>query len=169
MTSDEKKTIDRLLGAIQEIRDQNQKFREQISEHVGQLEARVEKKYMPIKFEQDILSAAQAAIGDVIVKSMVEFGSPVKKLVDSVITEHSTELRQIISDSFSQVIRTDEFKQSIVSAFSHKVARTIISNNDGLFDNVANDLKKDAIFKAKMSLAVSNVVEECLRERKVAE
>jgi hypothetical protein len=63
------------------------------------------------------------------------------------------------------VILTDEFKQSIVSAFSHKVARTIISNNDGLFDKVSNELKQDSVFKARMAMAVSNVVEECLRDR----
>jgi hypothetical protein len=57
------------------------------------------------------------------------------------VDENSTELRALISDSFVQVIRKDEFKQAIVSAFSHKVARSIISNNDGLFDKVSNELK----------------------------
>ena len=36
------------------------------------------------------------------------------------------------------------------------------SQHDGLFDKVSNELKQDSVFKAKMSLAVSNVVEECL-------
>lgn len=94
------------------------------------------------------------------------YNSPLTALVQSVVNENAKELRAIISDSFKLVISTDEFKQSIVNAFSHKVARTIISNNDGLFDKVSNELKQDAVFKAKMSLAVSNVVEECLREKK---
>ena len=71
----------------------------------------------------------------------------------------------IQNDSFVQVIRKDEFKQAIVSAFSHKVARSIISNNDGLFDKVSNELKQDAVFKSRMALAVANVVNECLLER----
>lgn len=94
------------------------------------------------------------------------YNSPMTALAKSVVDENAKELRAIISDSFKMVIATEDFKQSIVSAFSHKVARTIISNNDGLFDKVSNELKQDAVFKAKMSLAVSNVVEECLREKK---
>jgi len=90
------------------------------------------------------------------------------KLVKSVVDENSTELRALISDSFVQVIRKDEFKQAIVSAFSHKVARSIISNNDGLFDKVSNELKQDAVFKSRMALAVANVVNECLLERDVS-
>ena len=31
-------------------------------------------------------------------------------------------------------------------------------------DKVSNELKQDAIFKSKMAIAVSNVVEECLKK-----
>ncbi len=115
-----------------------------------------------MNLEQEILRASQVAIGDSITKVLTNYDSPLQKLVKSVVDENSTELRKIISDSFVTVIRTDEFKTSILNAFSHKVARTIISNNDGLFDKVSNELKQDAVFKAKMAMAVSNVVEECL-------
>ena len=85
--------------------------------------------------------------------------------VEAVVSENTTFLKQVISESFNTVIKKDEFKNSIINAFSHKVARNIISNNDGLFDKVSNELKQDAVFKSKMALAVSNVVEECLTER----
>ncbi len=116
--------------------------------------------------EQDILQAAQLAVTASVKEALTKYDSPLVKLVKIVVEENSVELKTLISDSFTKVIRTEEFKASIVSAFSHKVARTIISNNDGLFDKVANDLKQDAIFKSKMALAVSSVVEECLLERK---
>lgn len=117
--------------------------------------------------EKDILRTARIAISESIAKVMTGYDSPMVKLVKSVVEENSSQLRAIISDSFKQVIATEDFRKSIVSAFSHKVARTIISNNDGLFDKVSNELKQDAIFKSKMALAVSNVVEECLLTRKL--
>lgn len=116
--------------------------------------------------EKEILSAAQVAIGKTIAESLGKYDSPLVKLVNVVVTEHNTELKNLITDAFEQVIRTEDFKQSIVSAFSHKVARTIISNNDGLFDKVSNELKQDATFKAKMTMAVANVVNEMLTQPK---
>jgi hypothetical protein len=116
--------------------------------------------------EKDILQAAQQAIGKSIQESLSRFDSPLVKLVHTVVAEHNTELKQLITDSFQTVIRTEEFKASIINAFSHKVARTIISNNDGMFDKVSNELKQDSVFKVKMSLAVATVVEEVLNERK---
>lgn len=115
---------------------------------------------------EQVLQAAQLAVASSIKEALTKYDSPLIALVKSVVNENTAELRKMISDSFVQVIRTDDFKKSIVDAFSHKVARSVISNNDGLFDKVANELKQDATFKAKMALAVANVVEECLQERK---
>lgn len=113
----------------------------------------------------DILSTTQSAIHESIKNVLTNYNSPLNKLVASVIDLHSSELRSIINDSFTRVIQTEDFKESIVSAFSSKVARTIISNNTGLFEKVSNELKQDATFKAKLALAVNNVVEECLKSK----
>jgi len=166
MTLKEQQTIDNLFKAVQDLRTENAKFREDVKLQVETINTKTEKKHVPITLEQDILRTAQIAMNESIQKVLTDYNSPLKELVVSVVSENTTFLKQLISDSFNSVIRTDDFKNSIITAFSHKVARNIISNNDGLFDKVSNELKQDAIFKSKMSLAVSNVVEECLTERK---
>lgn len=118
------------------------------------------------ELEQKILTIVQQSIADSIKATLTGYSSPLGKLVTEVVTAHSGELRTLINDSFEQVIRTDDFKRAIVSAFSHKIARSVISNNDGLFDKVSAELKQDSAFKAKMVLAVGKVVEEILQEKK---
>ena len=166
MTTKEQQTIDNLFKAVQDLRSENAKFRDDVKLQVESINTKTEKKHLPIYLEQDILKSAQISIDTAIKKVLQDdYNSPLKKLIISVVDENSSELRTLISDSFVQVIRKDEFKQAIVSAFSHKVARSIISNNDGLFDKVSNELKQDAVFKSRMALAVVNVVNECLLER----
>ena len=166
MTTKEQQTIDNLFQAVQDLRTENAKFREDVKLQVETINAKTDKKHVPITLEQDILRTAQIAMNESIQKVLTDYSSPLKKLVESVVSENTTFLKQLISESFNTVIRTDEFKNSIINAFSHKVARNIISNNDGLFDKVSNELKQDVVFKSKMALAVSNVVEECLNERR---
>jgi len=166
MTKDEEKTINKLYELMSKIQQENNEFKKQVNYLTNDIKTKVEIKHLPITLEQDILSVAQQSIQKAIQESMTKYDSPLIKLVASVVNEHSTELRGIISDSFNQVIKTEDFKQSIIAGFSHKVARTIISNNDGLFDKVSNELKQDAVFKSKMALAVANVVNECLEGRK---
>lgn len=163
MTKSEEQALTRLSETVRKIGESYMEFTKNITSQVEDLSAKVEKKHLPLYHEQDILRTAQTAIASAIEQALKnDYQSPVKKLVASVVEENETELRTLISDSFTQVIRTADFKQSIVNAFSHKVARSIISSNDGLFDTVSNELKKDAVFKAKMSIAVANVVNECL-------
>ena len=165
MNTKEQETVNTLLQLVRDLRTENQKFRDDITKQVESINTKTDKKLFPVTMEQDILKTAQLAMSDAITKTLVNYDSSMIKLVKSVVDENSTELRKIISDSFTQVIRTEDFKTSIISAFSHKVARTIISNNDGMFERVSNDLKQDQVFKAKMALAVANVVEECLTKK----
>lgn len=166
MTTKEQQTIDNLFKAVQDLRTENAKFREDVKLQVETINTKTDKKHVPITLEQDILRTAQIAMNESIRKVLTDYSSPLKKLVEAVVSENTTFLKQLISESFNTVIRTDEFKTSIINAFSHKIARNIISNNNGLFDKVSNELKQDAVFKSKMALAVSNVIEECLNERR---
>lgn len=162
MTAAEQKSVDRLVQALHDMRNDNAQFREDVKRQVEAINSKVEKKHVPITLETDILSLVQTCFNDSLKGVLTKYDSPLAKIATEVITEHKDELKAIIKGAFSEVIRTEDFKASIVSAFSHKVARTIISNNDGTFDKVANELKQDPVFKAKMAIAVSNVVEECL-------
>ena len=165
MTIKEQRTIDNLFKSVEDLKKENAMFREDVNLIVETLNTKVEKKHLPVIFEQDILKTAQLAINESIQKVLTDYSSPLKELTKTVILENTAFLKELISDCFNSVIRTEEFKASIINAFSHKVARSIISNNDGLFEIVSNELKQDAIFKSKMSLAVAYVVNECLLER----
>ena len=166
MKKEEQQTIDNLLKAIQDLRSENAKFREDVKLQVETINIKTEKKHIPISLEQDILRTAQVAINESIQKVLTEYNSPLKELTKIVISENSNFLKTLISDCFNSVIKTEDFKKSIIDAFSHKVSRNIISGNDSLFDKVTNDLKQDAVFKSKMSLAVATVINECLIEGK---
>ena len=166
MTAQEQKTIDKLCELLSDIKKENNAFKAQATQTIDGINKKVDAKLFPVTLEQDILSTAQSSIQAAIKESLTKYDSPLVKLITAVVNERSGQLKQIISESFDDVIKMDEFKESIRDGFSHKVARTIISNNDGLFEKVSNELKQDSVFKAKMSLAVSNVINECLAERK---
>jgi len=166
MTNNEQKTIDQLCKIVSDIKTENRLLTEKLSKTIEEINTKVNQKHVPITLEKDILGTVQSSIQKAIYESLTKYDSPLVKLVSVVVNENSVELKQIISESFNEVIKKDEFKQAIVDGFSHKVARTIISNNDGLFEKVSNELKQDSVFKAKMALAVSNVVNKCLDKRK---
>lgn len=140
-----------------------------LNENQSELEKRLDKKEFPVTMEKDILSCMQLSLDKAIKDVLTSYHSPLQKLITEVINENSVELKQIITNSFNHVLKQDEFKKSIISAFSHKVSRSIISNNNGLFDKVSNELKQDRVFRSKMTLCVANIVEECLNNNEAKE
>jgi len=166
MTKDEQKQINILIELVNTLKQENKLLTEKLTEMVNTMNNKINEKYMPVQLELDVLRNVQTSIQKAIHESLTGYNSPLIKLVTKVIEDKSTELKTIISDSFDEVIKLDEFKKSIREGFSHKIARNIISNNNGLFDKISNELKQDTVFKSKMSLAVANVVNECLEEKK---
>lgn len=166
MNSEEKKTVTQLYEAVNRIKQENKILVEKITEMINKMDNKVNEKHTPISLEKDILGVMQSSIQKAIQECLTGYSSPLTKLVAVVVDKHSLELKQIISDSFDDVIKKDEFKQAIRDGFSHKIARTLISKNDSFFDKISNELKQDAIFKSKVSLAIANVVNECLEERR---
>lgn len=163
MTAKELKLMEETNTMIRNLTESNRQFAAKIDQKVADLEKAVDKKHIPADLEGEILKGAQQSVAKVIDSALTGYGSPLIELVLEVVEGNRAFLKTIISESFDAIIKTDEFRASIVAAFSHKVARSIIATNNGLFDKVSNKLKQDAAFKAKMSLAVSKVVEECLK------
>lgn len=165
MTSKELEHIKMMNETLREIRDSNRIFIDKVSDRITTAEKKIEEKHIPISLEGDILKTVQLSVNESIKAVLTGYNSPMSKLVCSVIEDHNVELKSIFSNAFSSVIKTREFEQSIVSAFSHKIARSMMSMSDSLFEKVSNDLKQDVQFKARMVVAISNIVEEYIKDK----
>lgn len=169
MTGNEQRQIQELIELARSIKEGNKDFRDMLSSRVDELEAKIDAKHVPIQLEASIIHSVNDAVRKSITSALSEYNSPLKKLTDTVIEEHRTELRAIIGACFEQTIRHDDFRASVLEAFNHKIARLVISNNESLIDKVSNDLKSDATFRAKLTLAVSGVVDTFLAGKSIAE
>lgn len=165
MTAAEAKVIKDLTDTIKSMNESNREFRNDVNIQVASLQKKIDEKHVPIFFEADIMRAAIEAMHNVIKTALEGYNSPLTKLTNEVVISHSTELKTLINDAFSNVINTEQFKESVIAGFSHKVARTIISNSDGMVDKVANELKQDAAFKARLTIAYSNVINEFVNKK----
>lgn len=68
-------------------------------------------------------------------------------------------------ECFQITMRHEDFKTAILQSFTHKIVRSITSGNDGMFDKIATELKQDSIFRAKATIAITEIVDNYLKER----
>lgn len=160
MTSKEIELMNDIKNSIRALELHNQNHINNVHKQIDEMNEKIDKKHLPVFMEKDILQATQTAITKSITEALSGYNSPMQKLVNSVIESHQNDLREILNDSFTQVINTEDFKKSVVNAFTHRIAKNLVSTNDSLFDKVTSDLKQDPVFKSKMMIAVANIVDE---------
>lgn len=83
--------------------------------------------------------------------------SPLNKMIDSVVVSRLPELRAIIEEAIDAGLK-GSLKKELQEAIKHKLARVLVSKMEGEFESQANDLRSNPETRARIVLAVSNVL-----------
>lgn len=110
--------------------------------------------------EKDILASINHSIQEVIKERLSGYDSPLTKLVNSVVGENEQKLRTVFSEAFVLVVDSNDFKKEVHQAFQHKVAKLLVSKLEGSIEKSVNLLRSDPTIKAKMILAIENIINE---------
>lgn len=110
--------------------------------------------------EKQILAQVEKAMGEAITKELVGYNKPLSKLTERVIEENSGELFGLINEEFAGLLNGDGFKDALREALHQKLAKTLIARMGGALEKQVNELKQNPQTRAKITLAISQIVEE---------
>lgn len=111
--------------------------------------------------DNDILRIAKEAIrGKVVERFTTSWSSPLNKLADEVVNQYSPELKVLFEDCLNTITQSKSFKEIVREEFVHKVARSLVGKLEGTVEKTVNKLKNDPTLKAKMILAIENIINE---------
>lgn len=110
--------------------------------------------------EKQILAQVEKAMGEAITKELVGYNKPLSKLTEKVVEENSDDLFGLINDEFANLLSGDGFKDALREALNQKLAKTLIARMGGELEKQVNELKQNPQTRAKITLAISQIVEE---------
>lgn len=113
-----------------------------------------------MNLEQEILEKLKTSISESVEKTLSGYSSPLTKLIEQVIQKHQNHVFGLIEDSLLGCLTLENSKKDIQDAISHKIARVLISKTEGEIEKVANELKQNPEFRAKLTLLISGLVKE---------
>lgn len=120
-------------------------------------------KERKIDLERDITNAIKDGLAKQIENVLSSnYNSPVNKYVNEVVAENGAKIKEIMGEAFQRVVSTDEFKAGIMEAFQHKIARALVTHLEGTIDKAVNALRQDQTIRAKMILAIEEIVKQNL-------
>jgi len=110
--------------------------------------------------EKDILRIAKESVSKAIETDLTKYDGPLNRLCNEVVHKYESDLKKIFDESFSSVIKTDQFKVAVRDAFNHKLAKILVSKLEGSVEKAVSMLRNDPTIKAQMILAIQKIVGE---------
>lgn len=166
MTTTEQKSVNDLYVVASNLRDANKQLREEIELRLKSVEKQVEQKHLPISLEKEVTNAVTASIQKAFNDALGGYSSPLQKYALNVVAKYQSSIESVFDEVVKEAIKTDEFKSRVREVLLHKIAKTMISGIDGSVDKTINQMKQDAIFRSRLTLAVNNLVSEFLTQQK---
>ena len=112
------------------------------------------------EFEKLVLSNLNVAINECVKAKLIGYGSPLEKMTDEVVQSYTPQLRDIVHEALGQTINHEDFKDAVRTAFDHKLARVMVDHLASSIDKAVNAIKSDPTLKARMILAVEQIINE---------
>lgn len=109
--------------------------------------------------EEQIMNSVEKSISKAIGDELVGYNKPLSKMVERVIEENSQKLYDIINSGINNMFNDQEFVEQTQKAVNTKVAKTLIQKFGGSIEKQVNELKQNPETRAKITLAIMNIVE----------
>ena len=109
--------------------------------------------------EEEILDATKTILINGI-KSLDGYNNPTKSLVNSVIKEYEPSISLLFKDALEKTIRSDNFKEELQKLISQRIVRELVGQSESSIARIVQKMKQDETFKARLTLAVDNIITE---------
>lgn len=111
--------------------------------------------------EEAVLKEVGPAIREAIHKRLAsDYNSPLGKLVDRVIDANAADIQGRLDAALKTAIAAADFEASVRDNLTHKLARVLSSKMEGAVEKVANDVRSNPAFRARLTIAVEGILKE---------
>jgi hypothetical protein len=112
------------------------------------------------ELEFQVLRATKVAIHTAVQNELVGYGKPLSQLCNKAIERHSTEIASLLDKEITSLISSDDFRCELRDALRSKMAKLMASAIGGELEKRVNDLKSNPVMRAKITLALNQMVSE---------
>ena len=110
--------------------------------------------------EQVLVDAIKEGIREGVKNKFSTYGGPIDKLLKEVVEQHDAPIRSMLFAAIESAIGNENFREEIAAAVRHKLATILISRFGGELEKHVNILKSDPATRARITLAIENIVKE---------
>jgi len=114
---------------------------------------------MDLDTDELLKRAMGDAIREGVKKQLVDgYSSPLMKLVTEAIGTHAATIRKLLEEGIASCVADPEFREQMKAAVRQQLAKTLIQKFGGELEKQVNALKSDPTTRARIVLAIEDIV-----------
>jgi hypothetical protein len=115
-------------------------------------------KNEPIISKDDVVGVVREALMSKIGTVMNGYTSPLDKIIISVINEYEADFREVVNNALQVTIKDKQFVSDVNVQFKHKIAKSLVGKLEGAVEKAADKLRQDPTLRARMILAIEELI-----------
>lgn len=116
---------------------------------------------MNIETDKLLENAMRDAIKEGVKKQMVDgYNSPLTKLINDALSANTGAFRTLLEEAISSCVNEPAFRAEIATAVRHSLAKTLVARFGGDMEKQVNVLKSDPTTRARITLAIEEIVKQ---------
>lgn len=113
---------------------------------------------MEIDTDQLLLNAIRDGLREGVKSKFSGYHSPIEKLIEQAVSKHSESFRNLLEDSIASCIQEESFREEIAKATRTSLAKLLVQRFGGEIEKQVNVLKSDPTTRARIVLAIEEIV-----------
>lgn len=116
---------------------------------------------MKINANKLLLDAIRDGIREGIKGKMSQsYGNPLDELLKAAVAKHGPSIQALVADAIGACLADDAFRGTVAEQVRHIVAKQLVQKFGGELEKVVNQLKSDPTTRARITLAIEEVVRQ---------
>jgi hypothetical protein len=108
--------------------------------------------------EEEIMRAIQSGIAKAISERLNSYNSPLEKLIQESVAARSSDIKKLLDDSMGEALAAEGFRDTIKSSLRKKLGDLLIQRFGGDLEKQVNALKSDPATRARVTVAIDEII-----------
>lgn len=114
--------------------------------------------------EKILTEAICDGIREGVKSKLTGYNSPLDVMISDALKRHDQVFRDMLYKAVADAVSEKTFREQIAEAVRHKLAQTLIQRFGGELEKQVNVLKSDPMTRARITLAIEEIVKErCIK------
>lgn len=105
-----------------------------------------------------VVDAVRDGLREAVKSKITGYNSPFDELIKSIISSRTNEFRELLESGIHSAVGDANFREEIQSAVRKKLASTLVQRFGGEIEKQVNVLKSDPTTRARITLAIEEIV-----------